>query len=246
MSEIISRERALEIAAEFAAEIALFHPVKAVIATGSLGGGYYRPGQSDIDTAIILNCPREETASHEQSICSIAAQYRDRYGVPKDFGAVVMGFEQLFPPYIPEEELVSEIMRIKMQGLLLCGSLDFAAVPMPDISSARACESAFEDWRESGFHTPPEQMTRAMTVNSILLLLRRFLMLERGIIEFDKRKLISLYLENQPPTVNISHFDAIGAYLAEGSSAIDDSKLLEMSLWHEELLSFMNKRLLHR
>jgi len=246
MSEIISRERALEIAAEFAAEIALSHPVKAVIAIGSLGGGYYRPGQSDIDTAIILDCTREEASFYEQAIEKTAGQYREKYGVPKDFGAVIMGYEQLFPPYVPEEELVLEIMRIKLQGQLIYGDLNSEEIPMPDIESAKACENAFENWRASGFHVPPEQMTRQMTVNSILLLIRRFLMLERGIIEFDKRKMIPLYLAHQPPMVNPLYLKAVESYLSNDESVIDDSLLLEMSLWHKELLFFMNHRLLNR
>lgn len=39
MSQIISRERALEIAKKFAAETAQAHPVMAVVTIGSLGGG---------------------------------------------------------------------------------------------------------------------------------------------------------------------------------------------------------------
>lgn len=225
MTEIISRERAFEIARGFAEEITSAHPVKAVFAIGSLGGGYYRPGQSDIDTAIILDCTREEASSHEQAIEKTAGQYREKYGVPKDFGAVVMEYEQLFPPYFPAEELVVEIMRIKLQGQLICGDLNPNDIPMPDIESAKACENAFEDWRANGFHVPPEQMTRQMTVNSILLLIRRFLMLEHGIIEFDKRKMIPLYLSHQPPVVNPLYLEAVELYLLNGESAINDSIL---------------------
>jgi len=246
MPEIISCERAFEIAREFAEEISLAHPVKAVFAIGSLGGGYYRPGQSDIDTAIILDCTREEAAFHEQAIEKNAGQYRDKYNIPKDFGAVVMGYEQLFPPYVPEEELALEIMRVKLQGQLIYGNLSSEKIPMPDMESVKACENAFENWRASGFHVPPKQMTRQMTVNSILLLIRRFLMLERGIIEFDKRKMIPLYLAHQPPMVSPLYLNAVESYLSDGESAIDDSLLLEMSLWHEDLLAFMNHRLLNR
>lgn len=246
MNEVIPYRRALEIARGFAADIAAVHPVRAVFAIGSLGGGYYRPGQSDIDTAVILNCTRGEAALHEAAIEKVAAQYRDQYNVPKDFGAVVLSVEQLFPPYVPEEELVLEIMRIKLQGLLLYGELDPADIPMPDMDAAKACENAFEDWRAGGFHVPPEEMTRTMTVNSILLLVRRYLMLERGITEFDKRKMIPIYLASQPPMVNMHCLEAVENCLKNGEAAIDDRTLLEMSLWHEELLTFMNRRLLGR
>ena len=54
-------EDAIQIALEFAKEIDDKCPnkIKAVYAIGSLGSDYYRPGQSDIDTAIIVNSSRE-------------------------------------------------------------------------------------------------------------------------------------------------------------------------------------------
>ena len=134
----------------------------------------------------------------------------------------------------------------KAREELIYGNLSSEKIPMPDMESIKACENAFENWRASGFHVPPKQMTRQMTVNSILLLIRRFLMLERGIIEFDKRKMIPLYLAYQPPMVSPLYLNAVESYLSDGESAIDDSLLLEMSLWHEDLLSFMNHRLLNR
>jgi hypothetical protein len=42
-------------------------------------------------------------------------------------------------------------------------------------------------------------MSPAACVNTILGHLSRFLMIERGVIEFDKRKLIPRYLANEPP-----------------------------------------------
>ena len=52
---VISYPEALRIAAEFAEEINRAFPgcIRAVYAIGSLGSDYYRPGQSDIDTAVI-------------------------------------------------------------------------------------------------------------------------------------------------------------------------------------------------
>lgn len=246
MPGIISETLALEIAREFADEITHIAPVRAVYLIGSLGGGYYRPGQSDIDTAVILNCTRPDIALYKPGIKALAAQYRDRYGVPKDFGAVVMSADQLFPPYIPEEELVPEIMRIKLQGRLIHGESNSSEIPLPDMDAARACENAFENWRASGFRVPPEKMTLTMTVNSILLLLRRYLMLEKGVMEFNKRQLIPLYLRSQPPMTDERILRAIERCLAGEDPEISDDFLLEMSLWHEKLLTFMNARLLGR
>lgn len=56
MGNIITKEKALDIVNEFKNEITGIDPagVLAIYLIGSLGGGYYRPGQSDIDTVVIV------------------------------------------------------------------------------------------------------------------------------------------------------------------------------------------------
>jgi hypothetical protein len=71
---IISEERALEIVNEFLAEIRAIDNdgIIALYVIGSLGGGYYRPGQSDIDTVIIV---RDDAHITEQQCDEIADKY---------------------------------------------------------------------------------------------------------------------------------------------------------------------------
>ena len=97
---VISRDEALRIAEEFAREIVRVFPdkIKAVFAIGSLGSDYYRPGQSDIDTAAITNCDRHGAALLEKEIEIIQDRYWKEYDVPKGFGAIVFAEEQLYPP----------------------------------------------------------------------------------------------------------------------------------------------------
>ena len=55
MGTVITEAKAMEIVNEFLDEIR--HEDNGVLALyliGSLGGGYYRPGQSDIDTVIVV------------------------------------------------------------------------------------------------------------------------------------------------------------------------------------------------
>uniref|UniRef100_UPI0040574FBA nucleotidyltransferase domain-containing protein n=1 Tax=Acetatifactor sp. TaxID=1872090 RepID=UPI0040574FBA len=56
MGNVITKEKALGIVSEFKDEITGWDSVGvlAIYLIGSLGGGYYRPGQSDIDTVIII------------------------------------------------------------------------------------------------------------------------------------------------------------------------------------------------
>ncbi len=92
---VISYEEALKIAAQFGREVEALFPGKiaAVFAIGSLGSDYYRPGQSDIDTAVITGFSRKDNAAVTEKIEKIADSYQKRYHVPKGFGAVVFARE---------------------------------------------------------------------------------------------------------------------------------------------------------
>ena len=115
MKQIFLKD-AIDIAKKFAEEIVRIYPdTLAVYAIGSIGGGYYRPGQSDIDTVVIMDCTRAQANDRITAVEAVADRYWKEYSVPKGFGAIVLGKEQLMPPYIPEEELVMEIIRLKAQ-----------------------------------------------------------------------------------------------------------------------------------
>lgn len=243
--EPITLERAVAIAKEFAEEIVGIYPdTLAVYAIGSIGGSYYRPGQSDIDTVVIMDCSREQAGERISAVETIADRYWKEYCVPKGFGAIVMGIEQLMPPYMAEEELVMEIMRLKAQNLLIYGDFDIDSIPMPDRQAIIDSENAFEDWRTAEGHVPPEKMTRQMTVNSILILLKRWLLLEKGIVEFNKFNVVGKYLKHDPPFVHEQYLKAVDGYLY--GTDINDELLYEMSIWHEQLLKDMNRILLGR
>ena len=243
--EHIELERAIGISKAFAEEIAAMYPdLLAVYAIGSIGGGYYRPGQSDIDTVVIMSCSRAQAYERTSAIEAVADRYWKQYSIPKGFGAVVMGTEQLKPPYIAEEELVMEIIRLKAQHMLIYGAFDLDSIPMPDRAAIIDAENAFEDWRASEGITPPEKMTRQMTVNSILILLKRWLLLEKGIVEFNKFNVVSRYLKNDPPFINERYLNAVNEYIHGGE--ISNELLYEMSKWHEWLLKSMNSLLLNR
>ena len=192
---MLSFEEALRVAGEFAQEIADLYPgkIEAVFAIGSLGSDYYRPGQSDIDTALITRFSRAEVPEVTEKIERIADEYQNRYQVPKGFGAIVFAREQLFPPYVREEELIQEILRLKTQARLVWGEYDLSSVPMPDWDAVREDVLYFQEWIDS---QPPFQYSLTAFVNSTLIALKRYLLLKHHIIEFNKFKVIDLYLQN--------------------------------------------------
>ena len=246
---VITFDSALRIAQEFAQN--LYSEYKesllAVYAIGSLGGGYYRPGQSDIDTFIILGgIGRSRIKTVEEEINRLGDEYQRRYGVPKGFGAVVVTEQQLYAPYMPEEELALEIVRLKVQSRLVYGAYDLGRIPMPDRQALIDDANAFEDWRDSADCTDSASMTRQMCVNSILILLKRYLMIDRNIVELNKFKVIGAYMSAHPPYVNEEAFTLVQKYLTERESAISSSQLRTMIVYHEQLRRNMNSVLLGR
>jgi hypothetical protein len=89
----ISEERALEIVQEFLAEIRAIDDdgIIALYVIGSLGGGYYRPGQSNIDTVIIV---RDDARITEPQCDEIAGKYQQKYGIHfGHFSAFLFGYK---------------------------------------------------------------------------------------------------------------------------------------------------------
>ena len=62
----------------------------AVYAIGSLGGGYYRPGQSDIDAVLLVKDGSEHIwgtpIAPSEALADINRRYLETYHIPKDFG----------------------------------------------------------------------------------------------------------------------------------------------------------------
>lgn len=243
-------DEAIQIAKEFAEELAekFRNKIVAVFAIGSLGSDYYRPGQSDIDTAVITNYNRNDVAKIEKEIETIQDRYWKNYNVPKGFGAIVFAEEQLYPPYKKEEELILEILRLKMQSKLIYGNYDISKAPMPDRQAIKDDAIAFQAWADNEKKTNPSfnDWNVQTLVNSTLIALKRYLMIKHGIIEFNKFKVIGLYLENDPPIINDEVFDFIDLSLHNNDIEVSDEKLSRMVQWHEELYTVINNLVLYK
>jgi len=74
-------------------------------------------------------------------------------------------------------------------------------------------------------------------------------MIAKGIIEFNKLKVIDRYLSANPPIINMEVFAYIQTYLlnpSSGEDIITDEQLFEMNRFHIDLKRYMNKALLSR
>lgn len=235
---------AIDIVVEFSERINSEFPerIKAVYAIGSLGSDYYRPGQSDIDTAIITDFSRNEVGSISNRINEIADTFQKKYNIPKGFGAIVFSVEQLFPPYIKEEELIQEILRLKTQSRLIYGDYDVNTIPMPNWKAIKDDILNFQEWSDS---QPPFEHSATTFVNSTLIVLKRYLLLKHHIIEFNKFKVVDLYLRNEPLLVNEEIFSFIDDYLHNRPYEWYDDIRDKYVVWHDELYRVINTSVLY-
>jgi predicted nucleotidyltransferase len=247
MKNVITEEKALEIVNEFIVEITQLDPIGilAVYLIGSLGGGYYRAGQSDIDTAIIL---RDDAAITRAQVKGAANRYFEAYQVPKGFGSVMIYEHDLYPPYqksiTDEFEFTVEIARLKTQGRLVYGKYDMAAVPMPTRDYFVRDAVIFTKWAAGAFGSDNfADLNLTSCVNTIFMQLRRYLIIDRGVFEFNKFRLIGEYLKTSPVIVDEEMFEFIDSYL-RGEAVQRDDAITKLRAFTKRVSDYYNEKLL--
>lgn len=141
VTELISEKKARQIAEEFSREVArkIDGHLKAVVVIGSLADGNYKAGKSDTVLIVDDDFTREQKIEVKQ----IAISFRDKYGIPKDFGAVVIKETELKPPFEPTQELVPEILRLKRQGVIISGNYVLSNISEPTIEDIKGVPPTF-------------------------------------------------------------------------------------------------------
>lgn len=192
---MISNDRAWEIAREFA-ELArredAEYSILGVFVIGSLGADEYIPGRSDIDTALV--CRDSVSRDLRSRLRKIRTELVAAYGIPKDFGGIILPEHDLFPPYDPEKELVPEIYRLLKQGKRVWGNFDLTTVPMPARSDFRAWARVFHTWLRSD--RPDAEHSVVAAVNRTLIEIRLLLWDKTDAFILNKRELIPVFLQS--------------------------------------------------
>ena len=247
---MITYEQAILITKSFSNDVRdlIKDKLLAVFAIGSLGSDYYRPGQSDIDTVIITSLKREELKLYRRSIRKLADNYQEKYNVPKGFGAILLVEEQLYPPYIAEEELILEIYRLKLQSKLIYGNYDITKIPNPTKKDIIEDAKAFEKWRQEEHQSNPgfKINNNTMLVNSTLMMLKRYLMIKCDIKEFNKFKVIDLYIKNNPPYADEELFEFIEKSLHNEDTEIEKDVFDRFVQSHDRLTKIINDIVLYK
>jgi len=143
--------------------------------------------------------------------------------------------------------LILEILRLKTQSRLIWGDYDIGKIPTPDRDAIIDDAIAFQAWADNEKRNDPTFGVRDVQtfVNSTLIALKRYLMIGCGIIEFNKFKVIGLYLANDPPMVNDEAFEFIRRSLRDNDAKISAERLTELIAWHDEMYTVINNLVLY-
>ena len=247
MGSAISETKAMEIVGEFLDEIRRKDKgILALYFIGSLGGGYYRPGQSDIDTVIIVS---DDAAITQARTDEIAKKYWKSYDIPKGFGSIMIRLSEFSPPYTKSEteefEFTVEIARLKTQGKAIFGGINLNDIQMPSREDFIKDALIMEKWFAKEFGDPMfDKLQITGCVNTILGYLRRYMMIEKSVFEFNKFFTIDTYMRHEPPTVNELVFDFINKKLKDEVAGSDDD-LRMLRECGTQFREYFNKRLLN-
>ena len=246
MGTVITEAKAMEIVNEFLDEIRREdNGVLALYLIGSLGGGYYRPGQSDIDTVIIVS---DDAAITQKRVDEIANKYWKSYEIPKGFGSIMIRLSEFSPPYLKSEidefEFTVEIARLKTQGKTVYGEVLLDDIQMPQKEDFIKDALIMEKWFAKEFGDPMfDKLQITGCVNTILGCLRRYLMIEKRVFEFNKFLTIETYMKYEPPIVNEVVFDFIHKNLKDEIVGSNDD-LYMLRVCGMQFREYFNKRLL--
>lgn len=176
---------------------------RAIFVIGSLPGGYFRPGQSDLDVLVIFRgAPTPEGAfsaeqlAEKERLEALAAQAE-----PFEIELLFLHETRLLrDPQTGLFPYADFAQRLISQSELLWGELDLKRVDTPTKEDfACAFRRYLEYVRKKQGSDFFSRGTLAELLKHALVLMRYFLLVQRGILEYDKTQLARRYQESQPP-----------------------------------------------
>ena len=121
-------------------------------------------------------------------------EYKEKYSIPKDFGPFPLQLKELYLPYEYNGVLTLEIARLKLQGKTAYGTYPIDKIPIPTREDFLLDFKDFEEWWDNEFSQdhPIEEFSVRACVNTFLMHMNRYLIIAKGIIQFNKLKIIPL------------------------------------------------------
>lgn len=176
---------------------------RAIFLIGSLPGGYFRPGQSDLDVLVIFQgAPSSENTftaaqlTEKERLQALAVQ-----AAPYEIELLFLHETRLRrDPLTGLFPYADFAQRLISQSELLWGEPDLKRLEAPtkqDFACAfKRYLEYLQDKQGEDFFTRgavPELLKHA------LVLMRYYLLVQRGVLEYDKTQLARRYQDNQPP-----------------------------------------------
>lgn len=229
-----------------AAEALRLSEVRAIFSIGSLPGGYFRPGQSDLDVLVLFRgMPdaqgifNEAQQEEKQQLEALAAQ-----AGPYEMELIFLHESRLQrDPLTGGLPYADFVQRLLSQSKLLWGKFDLASLEAPQkediICAFRRYLKYFHKKHGGNFFM---QGTLAELLKHTLVLMRTYLQVLRGVPEYDKTQLARRYHESNPtvplpPGITL----ALEAQFAgeAPTSQISDAVRAELPAFHAALVEEM-------
>ncbi len=189
-----------------AADALRLNEVRAIFSIGSLPGGYFRPGQSDLDVLVLLRgTPNAEMVfsaaqqEEKQQLETLAAQ-----AAPYEMELIFLHESRLQrDPQTGRLPYADFVQRLLSQSKLLWGAFDLSSLEAPGTEDLACAFRRYLEylqkkhggdlqifWKKGGI---------AELLKHALVLMRTFLQVQRGELEYDKTQLVRRYCESQAP-----------------------------------------------
>lgn len=170
---------------------------RAFFVIGSLGGGYYKPGQSDVDLLVLFAGSRLDEDMVQKQLKVLESL----------LGEIPQGLEvDILPRYESDLAMSPQtglylhpdlVARLRIQGRLLAGSYDLSRLKMPGARDFQADFPAQQLWWQAN-HGVLENCPPPLQAKYLLLILRNWLAVLRGQIIYNKAELIAAYTKASP------------------------------------------------
>jgi len=185
-----------------AADALRLNEVRAIFSIGSLPGGYFRPGQSDLDVLVLF-----KGAPDAEAVFSKAQQAeKERLEAfllraePYDMELIFLHESRLQrDPQTGRLPYADFVQRLLSQSKLLWGAFELSSLEAPGKEDfACAFKRYLEYLRKKHGDDFIKQGILTELLKHVLVLMRTYLQVQRGMLEYDKTQLARRYRASNP------------------------------------------------
>ncbi|MFZ3070037.1 MAG: hypothetical protein WA110_02810 [Anaerolineaceae bacterium] len=214
-----------------------------IFSIGSLPGDYFRPWQSDLDVIILLaGVPPKtlEALNRQDALMSTFQEYAS-LGIPYPM-EVMLCYEtelQRNPAtgILPNPDIVA---RLRFQGVQLYGSYPLGQLEIPTARDfQQETERYLHYWHSKSREQNFETASPRGLFNHALALMRLYMASCKGIIEYNKHKLVKTYQDSRPEVPLPGSLEAgITRHLNGDDLAVEELDLLwvELADFHHKVI----------